>query len=129
MVDVKRAPVIIRNAADLARLMTWPRPTQVQLDLPGKPAPEIAIWQSRLVTSLSACGCTEGAIGLIAGLAVALIVWMLGMLPGQGAWITAAIFLAVAVIGALIGKGIGRLRARRALQIQIAALRRWIDAG
>ena len=83
---------------------------------------ELSEWQRRLDRYLYACGCTSGAITLTATLAaLAAIQFVAGVDFGSGVR-TAGIWIAVALVAALVGKSAGLAAAqvqRRTLYAEI----------
>ena len=68
---------------------------------------ELSEWQRRLDRYLYACGCTSGAITLLAAIAaLAAIQFVAGVEFGSGLR-TAGVWIAVALVAALVGKSAG----------------------
>ena len=123
-----RGIYVIRSAQDLRLLADAAPPSRLALDLPGKPQAEVAARQARLASALGACGCTEGAVGLVSGLVVALIAAVAGWAPGHGALHLGIGALLAASLGCVAGRLVGLMRARRAIRAEIDSALRWIDA-
>jgi hypothetical protein len=103
------------------------RPTpRIELALPTLEPGEARRWEQRLNRLLNGCGCDEGAVGLLGGLAVSLAMTLLGWpYPlSLAAAISAVASAAVggAVAGKLTGQQRGRRRARREALELIARL-------
>ncbi|WP_137703051.1 hypothetical protein [Marimonas lutisalis] len=116
------ADIHIRRAADLDRLRRPPRPPfRIRLDLPGLSEEDRALTEARLARLAAPCGCTEGAIGLLAGLLPAALVWMgtvqMATLARTG------LTLGVVVLAMLAGKLVGLARARLRLGRELERLR------
>lgn len=120
---------VVRSADDLRRLAGLARPARLSVDLPQKSKDESALWQARLANALGICGCTEGAIGLLAGLSLTLILWGIGWFPGPGGWHLLTSCVILASLGAALGRLAGLARARRVIRAEISAMIRWIEAG
>lgn len=125
---MSRRTYVIRSAHDLRLLADAAPPARLALDMPGKPQAEVAARQARLARVLGACGCTEGAAGLLAGLGVALTAGLAGWMPGHGVLHLGIGALLAASLGCVTGKLIGLMRARRAIRAEIDATLRWIEA-
>jgi hypothetical protein len=91
---------------------------------------ELSDWQRRLDRYLYACGCTSGAITLVAAIAaLAAIQFVAGVHFGSGLR-TTGVWIAVAFVAALVGKTAGLAAAqmrRRTLYAEIE--RRLTDRG
>ena len=107
--------VVIRSLEELRRH----RRGKVRLEIPG--LPDAAAHEARLNRLLMACGCTEGSVGLLIALPIAIglgvtSAWPLGI-AGR-----IAVGLAIVVAGSLAGKFAGLMRARAALRAEVAAI-------
>lgn len=94
-------------------------PFRLILALPGLPPDLRAEAETSLARTLSACGCTEGAVGLLAALPVGAAVAMMVLPAASGSLAWAVCIGAGGVIGAMAGKVAGRLRARRRLAREV----------
>jgi hypothetical protein len=112
---IRQDHLVISQAEDLGRLIAARGQIRsVELAVAGVDPVDRERVQARLAALTGACGCTEGAIGLLASLPVAVLVYpTLGL--GQS--------LAVVVAAALLGKGFGLLRAWWVLRVEIARVR------
>ena len=111
--------LVIRHVAELSDVLRLKRQIRrLELALPGLDPSERALAEARLAARLGACGCSEGAIGLLAALPVGFGVAMLDLVDVPS-W---SIVLALTCAGALLGKGVGLVRARLALRAEIARL-------
>ena len=97
-------------------------PFRLILALPGLHPDQRAAAEGSLARVLSACGCTEGALGLLAALPVGAVGTTVLLPAGSGVLASAVPIGAAAVIGALAGKTAGYLRARRRLATEIARI-------
>ena len=68
---------------------------------------ELSEWQRRLDRYLYACGCTSGAIALSAALAVLAAVQLVAGVDFGSGLRTAGVWIAVALVAALVGKTAG----------------------
>ena len=97
-------------------------PFRLVLALPGLPPDQRAGAEASLVRTLSACGCSEGAAGLL----MALFIGGAGsaaLLPvGSGTLAWGVAIGSAGLAGALAGKSAGYLRARRRLAAEIARI-------
>lgn len=114
-------PSVVRvtTLADLRRVTHTPitrsllRTEAPSLQLLGATDAELQDWQKRLDRELYACGCTSGAIAMLAALAsLAPAQFVLGVGPGSGVS-QVVVWISVALTAALGGKAFGLLRARR----------------
>ncbi len=83
------------------------------LNLPALPPNERAAWQARLDRLNHACGCAEGAVGLIVGLVAALVLAIAQ--PGgirATSWRDVGCGALIVVVAAIAGKCLGLWRAR-----------------
>lgn len=116
-----KSTLVIGDWAALAALpdTAWQRrPTHLRLELPGLQPLDRARAEARLAQRLSACGCNEGALALIAALPVATLLagwWAEG--AARWAWGLGGVVLAAA-----LGKTLGLWRARAALRAEVAAV-------
>jgi hypothetical protein len=103
--------LVIRDQAGLSRLIGYKG--RVHLDLPHLAKAQQDLAEARLNRALLACGCTEGAFGLIVALLPAgVLAWR-----GQFGWAFGMVLL-----GALAGKLVGLARRQAALRREIRAL-------
>jgi hypothetical protein len=115
----KEGQLVIRQVADLPEVLRLKRHIRrLELALPGLDAGERAVAEARLVARLGACGCTEGAVGLLAALPVAGGLAALELV-GWPVWF---FVLAVVCAGAALGKVFGLWRARQRLRTEIARI-------
>ena len=91
------------------------RPTRLALALPGLDPVIRAQAEARLARSLSACGCNEGALALIAALPPAAL-WAFATQSGLAAW---GWLLALVATASALGKFLGLARARRNLRREV----------
>ncbi len=110
-------PVRVSDVSQLRQVATWREVLTgspgIILGLPGMDAEESRRWQSVINTQLSACGCTEGAVFLIAGVLgyIAFLVLFRAEEPWLG-WSTVGVGIAIAAGASLTGKLAGLIRAR-----------------
>lgn len=97
-------------------------PFRLVLAVPGIPPDQRAGAEASLARVLSACGCTEGAVGLLAALPIGAVGTTMLLPAGSGVLAWAVATGAAAVIGAVAGKAAGYLRARRRLAAEIARI-------
>jgi hypothetical protein len=97
-------------------------PFRLILALPGLPPDQRAGREVTLARVLTSCGCSEGAVGLLAALPAGGVGATILLPAGSGilAWVV-TICLAAA-IGAVAGKAAGYLRARRRLAAEVAQI-------
>ena len=113
--------VVIRSLEELRRH----RRGKVRLEIPG--LPDAAAHEARLNRLLMACGCTEGSVGLLIALPIAITFGLVSTWPlGSGGRI--AVGLAIVVAGSLAGKLVGLMRARAALRAEISAIEATLGA-
>ena len=111
--------LVIGQVADLPKVLRLKsKIRRLELALPGLDADERALAEARLAARIGACGCTEGAVGLLAALPVA------GVIAGHDlvAWPDWTVVLGVVCVGAALGKVFGLWRAQRKLQNEIARI-------
>ena len=117
--------LVIATRSDLEalsrRLSPGQSPVRLSLVLPGLTEPERSLWETRLAALLSACGCSEGAIGLVIGLVPATTLAFAPDLAPDG-WARWGVFLAVLVLSSLGGKCLGLARARRQMRQEVDRL-------
>jgi hypothetical protein len=91
-------------------------PLQLDESLP-LPADERTVWERRLNRHRRSCGCTEGAVGLCAGIAAACLGYLLRGRLGL-AFLSVPILIGLPfgflIAGKLIGLRLGRVRFTRA---------------
>jgi hypothetical protein len=118
--------LVIRQVADLPDVLRLKRQIRrLELALPGLDAGERAAAEVRLAARLGACGCTEGAIGLLVALPV--VSWLMVAGP-LGPFMRLGVCVSVVVVGALLGKAVGMIRARTALQIEVTRIQSQLKA-
>ncbi len=115
----------LRNPQELAalpqRLTLRQGQVRLTLALPGLGEPDRSLAEVRLSALLTACGCSEGALALIAALPPA--VWLAFLSHGSPAgWQGWALFFGVLVVASVLGKILGLMIARRRLTAEIACL-------
>jgi hypothetical protein len=118
---------MVESAAQLQALNTWRHvlggPTHLVLKLEGMNDKEAKHWQTLINHQLSACGCTEGAIFMIVGVA-AYALWLAASSavhpPLQRSTLITG--LVVVLAAGLVGKGFGVFRARRRLSYLVRQL-------
>ena len=115
--------VKIRYVTQLEELSEWRmlsrRPTSIILELSDLPREELVRWQILLNQRLSACGCSEGAILLLAS-TIAYISYLLftrSQFSSIG-WNEVGIGFGIIFLASLLGKFLGLIRA----QIQLSRL-------
>jgi hypothetical protein len=122
--------LVIATRSDLEalprRLSPGQSPVRLSLVLPGLAEPARSLWETRLATQLSACGCSEGAIGLVIGLVPATAL-AFGPHLAPGGWARWGVFLAVLVLASLGGKCVGLARARRRMRQEVDRLLAQLD--
>jgi hypothetical protein len=106
-------------------LLIWSRP--VQLDLPSVPTDHSSRLQSILDRSMNACGCQEGAVGLVAGVLLAAYLWRSSYLTHFLGWSQAGLIFCLLSGGALVGKVVGLVRARIRLRRSIKEFRHAVE--
>lgn len=97
-------------------------PFQLILALPGLPPDQRSGLEETLARLLSYCGCSEGAVGLMAALPLGAMgaIWLM---PAGSGWVALAVTIgAAAIIGAMAGKAVGYFRARRRLATEVARI-------
>ena len=117
-------PWVIRDPASLQRLRRAPRNQGFRLQLPGLSSAENLVVEGRLRELGNACGCAEGAIGLIAGALVSAVLWVTTL--NYGVIGNASTALVCCVTCSALGKGYGlwrsRLRFRSELRSVMASI-------
>jgi hypothetical protein len=98
--------------------------SSVELDLNGLDPDESVHWESAINQRLSACGCKEGAMSMVAFVA-AYVAYLLisDSRVALSGWQEAAVGFGIACGGAVFGKLIGLLRARWLLRRSVHELR------
>lgn len=110
---------LIQDRAELQRLLTT-RHRQFRVELPTLSTDDNLALERRLGQHYRACGCNEGAVGLLLGVLVSAVVWIVA--PPY-TWIgntVATIALSLAL--SAMGKGFGLWRSRRALQLVLKSV-------
>lgn len=119
----------IRSRSDLLRFMyrpaLVPREGTISVDIPGLDAARKSRLQAAVDKDLESCGCEEGAVGLIGGgLFVVWISWMRHV--DLISWKSVILTIGAAIVGAVVGKALGivraRVRLRRIIQREIGDL-------
>ena len=111
------------SRAALVALLRQPvpaKPFTLRLTLPDLATETREETEARLASRLSACGCTEGAVGLMLGLIPALVV--ADSQPDATTLTRWGLGLAVVVAAMLAGKLVGHLRAKAGLRAEIEAI-------
>lgn len=105
--------------ADLSvrRLLSWRAPAPVSIEAAGTPLRRVRSWEQRLGSLQSACGCEQGAIGMVVGL-LGYLAYMLLRPGGWGDPGSAELWTGFAVlcVTTSVGKAIGLQLAQRHLQ-------------
>ena len=109
----RRLPLIVRTIGDvetlrnsLASLRRLPG-RGIPVSLTGVPADEAGEFEHRLNAYVRACGCAEGGIAAILGMAI-VAGWCIASIARRGFHLSdIGIFLGVVVVGALLG-GLGK---------------------
>ena len=119
MSDTNTHPPLL-NAEQLARLgngLAPPAALRLDVSLPLS-ADERARWERRLNGFLKSCGCTVGAVGLCAGLAIVLLAYLAGHEPWSRRRIIVAVVLPLVLFagGKWVGRWLDRRRFRRECQ-------------
>lgn len=111
--------LVVRQLSDLGEVLRLKRKIRrLELALPELDPRERAMAEARLARQLGACGCTEGAVGLMIGLSFGIAFAVLDA-PGFRDW---ALILMITCCGAAMGKVFGLWRARKGLKAEIARL-------
>jgi hypothetical protein len=122
--------LVIATRSDLQalprRLSPGQSPVRLSLVLPGLAEPERTLWEARLAALLSACGCSEGAIGLVIGLVPATAL-AFGLHLAPDGWARWGVFLTVLVLASFGGKYVGLARARRRMREEVDRLLAHLD--
>jgi hypothetical protein len=115
----------IRHPSQLSAMsvwrMIWRRtPPRVQIEAEGASAERVRMWESQMSRLQGACGCEQGAIGLIGGLGV----YLLFLLLRPGGWGHPGrrefwIGFGLIVGTTSVGKFLGLLLAQRKLKLVI----------
>lgn len=112
----------VRDPSQLAhlsvrRLMSWRAPARIAIEAAGTPLERVRSWEQRLGRLQSACGCEQGAIGMVVGL-LGYLGYLLLRPGGWGAPGSAELWTGFAVlcVTTSAGKAIGLQRAQRRLQ-------------
>ena len=117
-----RPRTLVAQQVDLARLRDFeggraPRfPLQLDESLPI-PADERTAWERRLNHHGRACGCTEGALGLSVGVAIACIGFLFRSRLGLSLLsvpVMVGVPFGLLIVGRLIGLRSGRIRFQKA---------------
>ncbi len=127
-----RLPLVIDRRSVGAVLERGPRAVPsaipILIDDPSLTTAEREAWQSRLTTLYNACGCHEGALGLVAAIPLLLALWLwpqrgFGLLEPGGLALLVGLPLFGAIGGKLLGLAVARVRLRRAVA-ELSALMR-----
>jgi hypothetical protein len=120
----------LTEVAQLRKLANWSQilrlGSNVEVDIPGAPTAARNHLQRAIQRSAAACGCKEGALGLILAVGGSLAVFH--YTPGLQATFTAELWITIAlgIGGALLGKLVGLLLAqwhlRRSIRHFVASL-------
>jgi len=120
---MQRSALTIRTWADAQRLNPYRRDRErrgisaIKLDIPSLPASDVAAKEKELNRLYFACGCSEAtAFGLTA--LIGMGIWLASRPGGWDdlAWIDIGYVVGGFFAATGVGKFVGRLRARRALQ-------------
>jgi hypothetical protein len=124
----------IRDPSQLAglsvrRLLSWRAPGPVVIEAAGTPLARVHEWERRLSQRLGACGCEHGGMGLLLGLALCLVYWLLR--PGDWGEVAAHEWwaaLALLSVASTAGKVMGLRVAQRELQRTAREIRaQWLS--
>jgi hypothetical protein len=103
---------IVESMPQLLRAVSDSSVTRIRLDLPLLALTEQRAWEQQINQHLDECGCREGELGLITGLAgAAAIITTWPRLRGRRAGSVLVLF--AGLIGAANGKSAGQRRGRR----------------
>lgn len=120
----------LTEVSELLRLTRWSRMLglgpRIEVDIPGASTESSGYLRRAIERSAAACGCREGAVGLIVA-AGGTIAWLHhgpGVATGRMAeiWMTIAVGVAGAVVGKAVGLVRAHLRLRRSIRRFIATL-------
>lgn len=110
------------------RLMSWRAPARISIEAAGAPLLRVHEWERRLSRLQGACGCEQGGVGLILGLA-GFVLFLLLRPGGWGEPGSAELWAGVAVLSitSTVGKLIGLRHAQRELQRAAREIRaQWV---
>lgn len=117
---------VISNREDLQRLAKARGVRRIEVAMAGLDDEVRALTQQRLAAVLGACGCTEGAVGLLLMLPVVGSLAVAHLLPSG--WAGIGLALALVVGGSLSGKLVGLYRAHQALLAEIRVVEARLSA-
>lgn len=123
----------IRTAQELAALgrvpLLWSLTPEAPLllELPELTKAERQAWETRLNREWTACGCRTGEIAAILAIAAYLAALFLSMVPGHSAWGHVGWAALAALVGAAVGKVLGRSRSLARFRELTGALREQLE--
>jgi len=134
---MERSALVIKSLSDLASLNPYHRRdkdakrrhSEIKLQLADLTPAEIAAREKRINRLYFDCGCSEAtAFGLAALVGVG--AWLFFRPGGLSAFspVDAVYFIVGFLLASGLGKWVGRLRARRALQVEVDGLRTYLGA-
>lgn len=123
----------IRDPSQLAglnvrRMLSWRSPRRIMIEAAGTPLERVHEWERRLSRLQGACGCEQGGVGLILGLAG----YLLFLLLRPGGWgdpgrVELWVGVAVLSVTSTAGKVVGLRLAQRELQRTAREIRaQWV---
>jgi len=125
------ARLTITNAGQLEEMSRWQRllmpPIPVRLDLPNVPKERSNRLQSALDRSMAACGCQEGAAGLLAAGFLVAASWAFSRSAHSLGWSEAGLVFGILIAGTLAGKALGLLRARIRIRRLVQEFRKSLE--
>ena len=106
--------ITVTTPAELLMAIDKPGQHRVRVEIPNVDDNHAALIERRINEQLSACGCSEGAIGLVAAVGTVLATWMTQPSLRPSLLRVAAFTIGVAAAaGTATGKVIGHRRGRR----------------
>jgi hypothetical protein len=118
----------IQNTAELRTLLNTRKPVKVRLAVAGMNQEDAERWGRRLNATVNPCGCKEGAVALVIGLAICTGLYMIDSLPvppSMPGQIAAVVLTFAAIVG--LGKAIGKRLARQKFKRLVAGLLRQLE--
>jgi hypothetical protein len=133
---VATKPLRIREPSQLStlavrRLFSRRAPGRIAIEAAGTPADRVLAWEQRLARLQGACGCQQGGVGLLVGLAGSLLYLLLRTGgwddPGsQELWIGVGVLCVTSTLGKVIGLRLAQRELRRAA-MEVRA--QWLAQG
>ena len=118
----------IQNPAELRTLLNSRKPGKVRLAMAGMNREDAESWERRLNATVNPCGCKEGAVALVIGLAICTALYMIDSLPvprSVPGKLAGVILTFAAIVG--LGKAIGKRLARKKFKRLVAGLLRQLE--